>query len=77
MVVTIKAEDAVPLRILAMKEKEIVMDPEMEADMMVTEDARGTLSVEVTIVKSLVTITMKKMIAVRENHENWKFLINT
>ena len=68
--------DAVLLKILVMKVRVIATGPEMEADMMVTEDARGTLSVEVTIVKSLVTITMKKMIAVRENHENLKFLIN-
>ena len=48
-----------------MKEKETVMDLEMEVSMMDMQDVKEILCVEVTIVNSLDIITMKRMIAVK------------
>jgi hypothetical protein len=59
------ADDAVLLRILVMKEKGIVMEKQMVDNMMATEGAREILSVEVTIVSSLVITTMRRMTAVK------------
>jgi len=65
LVETIKEEDVVLQRILVMKEKETVMDLVMEVNMMDTEDVREILCVEATIVNNLDIITMKRMIAVK------------
>ena len=69
LVETIKEEDVVLQRTLVMKEKETVMDLEMEVNMMDTEDVREILCVEATIVNNLDIITMKRMIAVK-NQDN-------
>ena len=58
-------DDVVPQKILAMKEKAIVMDLEMEEVTMATMDAKGILFVEATTAFSLVFTTMKRMTAVR------------
>jgi len=60
--------DVVRLKIPAMKEKVTVMDPGMEVNMMVIEDANLALFVEATIVENLDFITMKKMTAAK-NHQ--------
>ena len=67
---TIKEEDVVLQRILVMKEKETVMDLEMEDNMMDMQDVREILCVAATIVNSLDTIIMKKMIAVKNQNQN-------
>ena len=51
-----------------MKERETVMDLVMEVVMMAMQDVKETLSVEVIIARSLVNITMTKMIAVRKHN---------
>ena len=68
LVETIKEEDVAPLRIHVMKERETVMGLLMELVMMGMQDVKETSSVEVIIAKSLVNITMKKMIAVRKHN---------
>jgi len=60
------AKGVVLLRILAMKEKEIATDQEMEVSMMVMLDARETLFVEAIIAFSLELTTITRMIAVRD-----------
>ena len=60
----IKGEDAVLLRTLAMKEREIVMDQVMEVAMMAMKDVKEILSVVAIIVNSLVCTTTIRMIAV-------------
>jgi len=61
----IKAEGAVHLRTLVMKERVTVMDLVMEVVMMAMQDAKEIFCVEAIIVKSLENIIMKKMIAVK------------
>ena len=85
MVVTTKEEDAVLQTHLVMKEKVIVMDLMMAANMTVMLDVREILYVEVIIVKSLVLTSMKKMIVVRslldssqlEVHRNERVCLNS
>ena len=60
-----RGEDAVLLRILAMREKETVMDLVMEVVMMAMKDAKENFSVEAITVNSLVCTTTRKMTAVR------------
>ena len=59
------AEDAVPQKLLVMKEKVIVMVEQMAAFMMEIKDVRMILCVAVTIVYSLASTIMLRMIAVR------------
>jgi len=54
------------LKCLVMKVKETVMVMLMGVAVMVTEDAKATLSVEVIIVKSMELSTMRKMTVVRK-----------
>ena len=65
----IRGEDVVLLRIHVMREKETVMDLEMEDNMMDMQGVREILCVEAIIVNSLELITMKKMIAVRNQNQ--------
>ena len=65
MVGTIKGEDVVLQKILAKKEKVIVMGQVMEANMMVTKDAKDTLSVAATTVESLAHTTTRRTTAVK------------
>ena len=65
----IRGEDVVLLRIHVMREKETVMDLEMEDNMMDMQGVREILYVEAIIVNSLELITMKKMIAVRNQNQ--------
>ena len=58
-------EDVVLPRIPVMKEKEIVMDLEMEANMMETEDVSQDWSVDPTTARSLASTIMRRMTAVR------------
>lgn len=60
------AKGVVLLRILAMKEKEIATDQEMEVSMMVMLDAKEILFVEAIIAFSLELTTIPRMIAVRD-----------
>ena len=53
-------EDAALQIILVMKEKEIVMDQVMEANMMAMLDVKEPLYVEVITVKGLVLTSMQK-----------------
>jgi len=64
-VVTMMVEGVAHLRILAMKERVIVMEPVMEVLMMEIGDVVEILSVEVTTASSLVRTTTRRMIAVR------------
>jgi len=63
----LEVEDVALLSSLAMKEREIVMDQVMEAVMMVTQGVKGTLCVDLIIVKSLVHSFMRKMTVVRDH----------
>ena len=65
----IRGEDVVLQRIHVMREKETVMDLEMEDNMMDMQGVREILCVEAIIVNSLELITMKKMIAVRNQNQ--------
>ena len=65
MDVTTKAEGAVHLRILVMKERVTVMDQVMEVVMMAMQGVKENLCVGVIIVKSLENIITKKMIVVK------------
>ena len=65
----IRGEDVVLLRIHVMREKETVMDLEMEDNMMDMQGVREILCVEAIIVNSLELTTMKKMIAVRNQNQ--------
>ena len=65
----IRGEDVVLQRIHVMREKETVMDLEMEDNMMDMQGVREILGVEAIIVNSLELITMKKMIAVRNQNQ--------
>ena len=58
-------EDVVLPRIPVMKEKEIVMDLEMEANMMETEDVSQGWSVDQTTARSLASTIMRRMTVVR------------
>ena len=62
---TIKAEGAVHLRTLVMKERVTVMDLVMEVVMMAMQDVRENFCVGAIIARSLENIIMKKMIAVK------------
>ena len=62
---TTREEDAALLRILAMREKETVMDLVMEVVMMAMKDAKENFSVEVITANSLVCTTTRKTTAVR------------
>ena len=66
--VTIKEEDAALLRIHVMKEKGTVMDQVMEVVMMAMQVAKEIFCVEAIIARNLVTIIMKRMIAVRNRN---------
>ena len=72
LVETIKEEDAVPLIIHVMKERETVMDLVMEVVMMAMPGVKEILSVEAIIVRSLVCITMTKMIVVKKHLQRTK-----
>ena len=61
-----ETEDVVHHRTPVMKEKETVMDLVTEVNMMVMLAAREILCVAVTTVRSLDTITMRRMIAVKD-----------
>jgi len=63
--VTTKEGGAVHLRILVMKEREIVMDQVMEVVMMDMLAVKEIFNVEATIAGSLVFISMRKMIVVK------------
>ena len=65
MVVTMGPEDAALLIILVTKEKEIVMDQVMEANMMEMLDVKDPLYVEVITVKGLVLTSMRKTTVVK------------
>ena len=66
MAVTIHlAGDAAPQRILVEREKVIVMELVMEVIMMETRAVKQALCVVVIIVRNMATITMRRMIAVR------------
>ena len=69
MDVTTKAEGAVHLRILVMKERVTVMDQVMEVVMMAMQGAEENLCVGVIIVRSLVLTTMTRMIVVRNQNQ--------
>jgi len=64
-----RGRDAAPLRNLVMRERATVMDEVMEVLMTETEAARETLSVGATTVCSLVCITMRKTIVVRNQNQ--------
>ena len=74
MVGTIKGEDVVLQNFLVVKEKGIVMDLVMEANMMDTVDAEETLSVAATTAESLDLTTMIRMTAVNQNNQQVKYL---
>jgi hypothetical protein len=75
VVETSKAEGAVLLGILVMKERVTVMDQGMEVVMMAMQGAGENLCVAVIIVKSLVLTTMTRMIVVRnQNQRNSQLL---
>merc|ERR1712002_97691 len=57
--------DAAPQRTLVERERETVMELVMEVIMMETRGVNQALCVEVTIVRSMVIITTRRMIAVR------------
>jgi len=59
------AGDAAPQRILVEREKVIVMELVMEVIMMETRAVKQALCVVVIIVRNMATITMRRMIAVR------------
>ena len=61
------ARDAALQRIRVMKEKETVMDLEMEDNMMDTEDAREILCVDPTTVFNLELTSIPRMTAVRDH----------
>ena len=65
MDVTIKLGGAAHLRILVMRERVIVMDLVMEVVMMGMLGAKEIFNVEATIAGSLVFISMRKMIVVK------------
>jgi len=66
-VVILTARDVVLQRIRVMKEKETVMDLEMEDNMMNTEDVREILYVDPTTVFNLELTFIPKMTAVRDH----------
>jgi hypothetical protein len=65
VVVTMGPEDAVLQIILVMKERGIVMDQVMEANMMEMLDVKDPLYVEVITVKGLVLTSMRKTTVVK------------
>ena len=70
----IRGEDVVLQRIHVMREKETVMDLEMEDNMMDMQGVREILCVEAIIVNSLELTTMKRMI-VAKNLDSQKSFI--
>ena len=75
MDVTTKAEGAVHLRTLVMKERVTVMDLVMEVVTMAMQGAGENLYVGVIIVRSLVLTTMTRMIVVRNHHHLQQLLM--
>ena len=65
LVETTMVRDVVLHRIPAMKEKETVMDLEMEANMMETEDVSQDWCVDPTTASSLASTIMRRMTVVR------------
>jgi len=67
--VTIKAEGAVHLRTLVMKERVTVMDLVMEVVMMAMQGVKENLFVAVIIARSLVHIIMTRMTVVKNQNQ--------